>query len=167
MGTYKIWQYDSFRSYKTLILLPREFWKHTRDLGIINIYKLKEMVVSEVCGWMVTINRHPHMQWLMSLMWHMWLNSKYTYPLYRSAKMTIKLCFCLEDLFLVLPEVCTTQKYFFFFPLEINSNIRNVQPVLDHLQTNSPQYLCLDVVSLHYYMCKLPVEILVHLWTSV
>lgn len=113
LDTYEIWQYDGFRSYKTLTLLPGEFWKHTRDSGIINIYKLKEMVVSEVCGQMVTKNRHPHMQWLMSLMWHMWLNSKYTYPSYRSAKITIKLCFCLGDLFPVLPEVCTLRKYFF------------------------------------------------------
>lgn len=99
----------------SFILLLREYCKilktyqRFRDNKYIYV-TLKEMVVSEVCGWMVTVSRLPHMQWLVSLMWHVWLNLKYTYPSYRSARITIKLCFCLGHLSPTLPEVCTMQK---------------------------------------------------------
>ena len=86
------------------------------------------MVVSEVCGWMVTVNRDPQMQCLASLMQHMQLNLKYIYPLCRSVRTTIKVSFCLGDLFPMLPEVCTMQKYTalrFFFILKASSNTRD------------------------------------------
>lgn len=86
------------------------------------------MVVSEVCGWMVTVNRDPQMQCLASLMQHMQLNLKYIYPLRRFARTTIMLSSCLRDLFPMLPKVCTMQKYTklcFFFILKANSNTRD------------------------------------------
>lgn len=48
---------------------------------------------------------------------------KYTYPLYMSARITMKLCFRLGDLSPMLPEVCNYAKinffklFFFFFSL--------------------------------------------------
>lgn len=56
--------------------------------------------------------------------------TKYTCPLYKSARINRKLCFYLGDLSPVLPEVCTMHKHTLdvFFILKAISNTRNLEP---------------------------------------